>query len=260
MTIIRPKIKLLDEEHQVEILKEAKDILENQGIFLENQEAIEIFEQNGIARDGNHFSIPADVVDKCLKSAPSKITLYDREGKESMTLQKDQIHYDPGSAAIFILDEKTGEIREAISKDFARFSKIVGHLDNIEAQKANYSITFDRNSLTEAVYLDDNAGARGTLSIVDATHPEFTASTSVEGTSVWQPEQYLQTIQYTNDGFEGTITVQGSTTGNDWYDVTSATYSAADSNTHYINAEGLFPYMRLSFNTVAGTVGSILVR
>jgi len=134
MTIIRPKIKLLDEEHQVEILKEAKDILENQGIFLENQEAIEIFEQNGIARDGNHFSIPADVVDKCLKSAPSKITLYDREGKESMTLQKDQIHYDPGSAAIFILDEKTGEIREAVSKDFALFSKIVGHLDNIEAQ------------------------------------------------------------------------------------------------------------------------------
>ena len=146
------------------------------------------------------------------------------------------------------------------TKGQLKLTIIESDLDDIVAQKANYSITVDRNSLTEAVYLDDNAGARGTLSIVDATHPEFTASTSVEGTSVWQPEQYLQTIQYTNDGFEGTITVQGSTTGNDWYDVASATYSAADSNTHYINAEGLFPYMRLSFNTVAGTVGSILVR
>ena len=134
MTIIRPKIKLLDEEHQAEILREAKDILENQGIFLENQEAIELFEQYGISHDDRQFYIPPDVVDKCLKSAPSSITLYDREGKESMTLQKDQIHYDPGSAAIFILDENNGEIREAISKDFIRFSKIVGHLDHIDAQ------------------------------------------------------------------------------------------------------------------------------
>jgi len=134
MTIIRPKIRLLDEEHQVKILKEAKDILENQGIFLENQEAIELFEQNGINRDGHHFFIPSEIVDKCLKCAPSKIILYDREGKESVTLQKDEIHYDPGSAAIFILDENTGVIREAFSKDFIRFSKIVSHLDYIEAQ------------------------------------------------------------------------------------------------------------------------------
>ena len=45
MTIIKPKIKLLDEEHQVEILQEAKDILEHQGVFLENQDAIKLFEQ-----------------------------------------------------------------------------------------------------------------------------------------------------------------------------------------------------------------------
>ena len=134
MTIIRPKIKLLDEDHQSKIFREAKDILENQGIFLENQDAIELFEQHGIAHDGNQFYIPSDLVDKCLKSAPNKITLYDREGNENITLHKDQIHYDPGSAAIFILDEKTGEIREAISKDFIRFSKIVGHLEHIEAQ------------------------------------------------------------------------------------------------------------------------------
>jgi len=134
MTILRPRVKLLDEEHQVKILEEAKDILENQGIFLENQEAIELFEQHGISHDGRQFYIPSDLVDKCLKSTPSKITLYDREGKESITLHKDKIHYDPGSAAIFILDEKTGEIREAVTKDFIRFSKIVGHLDHIEAQ------------------------------------------------------------------------------------------------------------------------------
>ena len=134
MTIIKPKIKLLDEDHLVEILEEAKDILEHQGIFLENQDAIELFEQEGVNRNGNRFYIPPDIVDECVKCAPNEIKLYDREGNESISLQGDQIHYDPGSAAIFILDENSGEIREALSEDFVRFSRIVEHLEHIEAQ------------------------------------------------------------------------------------------------------------------------------
>ena len=155
------------------------------------------------------------------------------------------------------------------SQGHTKLTLIESDLDEIVAQKANYSITVDRNSLTEPVFVDDQAGSRGVIEILDATHPEFNASTGITATfgvgnpthsSRWQPENFLTTIQYTNAAFEGTVTVQGSTTGNDWYDVASATYSTADSSTHYINAEGLFPYMRLSVDTTAGTVGGILVR
>ena len=155
------------------------------------------------------------------------------------------------------------------SQGHTRLTLVESELDEIHAQKANYSITVDRNSLTEPVFVDDQAGSRGVIEILDSTHPEFNASTSVTATfgtgnpthsSRWQPENYLTTVQYTNTDFEGTVTVQGSTTGDDWYDVASATYSTEDSDTHYINAEGLFPYMRLSVDTTAGTVGGILVR
>ena len=134
MRIIRPKIELLDKEHKNLIFEEAKFILESHGIFLENQEAIKIFENNGINHQNNRFYIPSDLVDKCLASVPNEISLYDREGNEHIILKEDQVHFDPGSAAIFILDENTGEIREALSDDFRRFSKIVEHLDYIEAQ------------------------------------------------------------------------------------------------------------------------------
>ncbi|MFX1409251.1 MAG: trimethylamine methyltransferase family protein [Promethearchaeota archaeon] len=134
MPILRPKIKLLDNEHKKLIFEEAKSILETQGIFLENQEAKDIFNKHEIDHKGSRYFIPSDLVDKSLTSVPNEITLYDREGNEHIHLKDDQVHFDPGSAAIFILDENTGEIREALSKDFIRFSKVVEHLKYIEAQ------------------------------------------------------------------------------------------------------------------------------
>jgi len=134
MTILKPKIQLLDKEHRLKIFNEAKDILENQGIFMENEEAIKIFKAQGIQTKDSRYFIPSDLVDNCLKTVPQEIKLYDREGKKYLSLSSDNVHFDPGSAAIFILDENDGEIREAISSDFIRFSKIVEQLPFIDAQ------------------------------------------------------------------------------------------------------------------------------
>ncbi|MFX0040811.1 MAG: trimethylamine methyltransferase family protein [Promethearchaeota archaeon] len=134
MSIIRPKIKILDNQHKEKILEEAKLILENQGIFIENHEAIDLFNQQGINHEGSRYFIPSDLIDRCLKTVPSEIKLYDREGNQHTTLKDDNVNFDPGSAAIFILDDKTGEIREGLSKDFIKFSKIVDQLKFIDAQ------------------------------------------------------------------------------------------------------------------------------
>ena len=43
MTILRPKIELLDKDHKIQIFNEAISILETQGVFIENKEVIELF-------------------------------------------------------------------------------------------------------------------------------------------------------------------------------------------------------------------------
>ncbi|MFW9822212.1 MAG: trimethylamine methyltransferase family protein [Candidatus Thorarchaeota archaeon] len=134
MSILRPDISILDEKHKEQILLEAKQILEIQGIFIENHEAIELFDKNGLNHEGMRYFIPPDLIEKTLASVPNEITLFDREGEECIRLKNDIVHFDPGSAAIFILDENTGKIREGLSKDFIRFSKIVEQLKFIEAQ------------------------------------------------------------------------------------------------------------------------------
>ena len=134
MSIIRPKVKLLDEAHKESILREAKTILENLGVFIENEEAKELMKNQGIKNDGSKFYIPPDLVDKCLSTVPNVIKFYDREGKEALILGDNNVHFDPGSASILILDESSGEIREAQSNDFVRFSKLVEYLDYMDAQ------------------------------------------------------------------------------------------------------------------------------
>lgn len=134
MTIIRPQIKVLDEDYKNKIFNEAKNILETQGVFVENEDAIELFAKNGITHKDSRFFIPSDIVDKCLSSVPNEIKLFDREGNEHINLKNDEVHFDPGSAAIFILDVNTGDIREALTEDFIKFSKVVEQLEYIEAQ------------------------------------------------------------------------------------------------------------------------------
>ena len=131
MGILRPRINVLDEEHKIKIFNEAKDILENLGIFLENDDAKELFNNEGVNHEGSRYFIPSDLVDRCLKTVPNEIKLFDREGKEHITLANDNVHYDPGSAAILYLDENTGTIRNAFEKDFVHFSKVVEHLNQL---------------------------------------------------------------------------------------------------------------------------------
>ena len=47
MSILRPKINVLDREHKNQIYAEAKEILTMKGILMENQDAITLFENEG---------------------------------------------------------------------------------------------------------------------------------------------------------------------------------------------------------------------
>jgi len=136
---MRPTIKILEEELKEKVVNEAMEILEEIGFFVENEDAIEILKYAGIAVDKKtrNAKIPRDIVKKSLKTAPSSITLYDRDGKEVVKLEKDNICFDPGSAALQVLDSETNDIRLGVSKDFIEFTKVVDQLENIQAQSTS---------------------------------------------------------------------------------------------------------------------------
>ncbi len=133
---MRPIITILEEDLKEKVVAEAIEILEEIGFFVENQEAVEILQKEGISVDieKRRAKLPADLIKKSLKTAPSSISLYNREGVQVAQLEGNNVCFDPGSAALNVLDPDTNEIRTAVTKDFIDFTKVVEQLEYIHAQ------------------------------------------------------------------------------------------------------------------------------
>ena len=131
---MRPTISIMEEELKVKVFIEALEVLEEIGVFVENENAINLMRYRGVDVENQRVKIPQDMVKKALKTAPSSIPLYDREGNFVIDLEGENICFDPGSAALNVLDPDTNEIRTAVTKDFVDFTKVVDQLEHIHAQ------------------------------------------------------------------------------------------------------------------------------
>jgi trimethylamine--corrinoid protein Co-methyltransferase len=132
----RPKLELLNEEFIKRIIEEALIVLEKTGIFVENKEALDLFSAAGMKIDDKNqrVFISADLVVNSLSSTPSVIRLFDRTGEKEFIVGNDEVHFDPGSAAVGILDHKTQQQRTAVTKDLVDFVKLTDCLENIHFQ------------------------------------------------------------------------------------------------------------------------------
>ena len=131
---VRPKLNMLDERQVNNIIDEATSILEEIGITVENREAIELLDGAGAKVNGQKVLIPSHIVKSAVETAPSKIVMYSRSGEEAAILEGDNVHFDPGSAALLFLDYENNKIRNAKAADCLKFSKLTNKMDNIALQ------------------------------------------------------------------------------------------------------------------------------
>ncbi|MGA2360985.1 MAG: trimethylamine methyltransferase family protein [Candidatus Aminicenantales bacterium] len=132
----RPKIELLSPELVEKIVDEGLVLLEKQGVFVENQEALKLLAAAGALVDTGTERARLDrkLVLDCLSSTPATITMYDRGGEKSYLVGGDEIHFDPGSAAVSLLDHETQEERKAVTRDLVAFCRLVETLEHIHFQ------------------------------------------------------------------------------------------------------------------------------
>lgn len=132
----KPYLEILDKTLVEEILDEGMDVLEKIGVYMENPEGWDLLTSSNCR--GNlktrRITIPRDVVERAVKTAPSRLTIYSRGGEPALDLSGDNIHFDPGSAAIHVLDGKTLEIRRATARDYVDFTRLTDALPFLKAQ------------------------------------------------------------------------------------------------------------------------------
>lgn len=132
----RPKLELLDRAFVERIVDEGLTLLERQGVMIENPEALRLLGEAGadVDRAAQRARLGRPLIEKCLASTPASITLYDRGGEKAFVVGGDEVHFDPGSAAVTMLDHKTQEERKAVTRDLVDFYKLVETLEHIHFQ------------------------------------------------------------------------------------------------------------------------------
>lgn len=130
---MRPRLQVLDDVLVGRIVDEALSVLEKQGVLIEDEAARAKLCGYGVAADPDDHRVrfPRAVVEKAIATAPSSLTLHDRDGNEAAVLAGDEVHFVPGSSALRVLDRKTQEAREATSRDFVEYVKLADGLKNI---------------------------------------------------------------------------------------------------------------------------------
>lgn len=132
----RPKLEPLSREFIEKIINEALGVLETTGIFVENKETVDLFKQSGMKVDESthRVFITSSLVESSLKTSPSSFKIYDRSGEREFTVGGDDVHFDPGSTAVTVLDHRTGVERKPQTQDLINFSHLTDFLDNIHFQ------------------------------------------------------------------------------------------------------------------------------
>jgi len=130
----RPRLDMLAQSFIEQIISEAMDVLKKTGVLVENEEAVRLLKEAGCDSKGQTVFIKEPIVHQALKTVPHSIHLYNRDGLLAMQLEGDHNHFDPGSAALTILDPKTGKERDPITQDLVRFATLTDALPNFAAQ------------------------------------------------------------------------------------------------------------------------------
>lgn len=171
----RPKLALLSQELIQKIYEEALVLLEKTGIFVENAEAKRLLKSAGMRTDDatERVYLTSRLIEDSLSSAPEVIRLFDRSGAKEFTVGRDEVHFNPGSAAVHLLDHRTQRQRKAKTEDLVNFARVTEVLANISFQSTGL-ISQDVPEVISDAY-------RMYIGLLYSTKPMVTGTFRVEG-------------------------------------------------------------------------------
>lgn len=159
-------------------------------------------------------------------------------------------------------------------------------IEDIDAQKAHYSLEIPVGSFDYPVFVDQNAGARGDMNIVNSILPAFIPSSEISiptgqpfpnlnpdanitttattfYTSVINTEDNpILTLQAHYTDYFGSVVIEGSTiVDGDWYPIETHAYDTEQvTDTFGYTIRGFHPYVRMAFTSNVGVVTNVLAR
>jgi trimethylamine--corrinoid protein Co-methyltransferase len=132
--VLRPRVRFLDDATVKGVVEEAERVLAEVGVFVEHRPAVDLLLASGATLAGGRLRIPPHLVDRALGSAPHEVLLWNRDGDRLVRLGGDEVHFDPGSAAIKVYDHREKRARQATVQDCIAFARLTDRLPAMDMQ------------------------------------------------------------------------------------------------------------------------------
>jgi len=181
----KPKISVLTDAEVDLVHQSSLDILEHVGAYLPSKEALDILANAGahIDYEKSIARIPPNLVEECLRKAPSEFKLFARDPRFNLTLGSGNTYFAVGAGSTLLIDMETDECREANTHDLADMVRMVDGLDNLfvnneivlprdvppEASAQHmWNVLFNNTSKHFELYLGDADGVKDAIRMASA--------------------------------------------------------------------------------------------
>ncbi|MBD3308637.1 trimethylamine methyltransferase [candidate division KSB3 bacterium] len=146
-----PTYRLLADDQIKELHRATLELLENVGVRVMDQEALQLLWDAGCRIKGDLAQFPNWLVEECLHSTPSRITIYTRDGQEAMHLEGRNVHFGLGTDLPQTYDLHTDALRDSCLQDVINAATIADFCDDIDFL-ASFALPHDVP--TNLMYID----------------------------------------------------------------------------------------------------------
>ncbi|MCK5193904.1 MAG: trimethylamine methyltransferase family protein, partial [Desulfobulbaceae bacterium] len=128
------RLKIFTDDELNEIHLATLEVLQKTGLFIEDEEALEIFDGGGVVVDSKKkiVKFPPYLVEDAIRSAPSKLFLAGRNPKNDFVMESNRVGFTNFGEGVFIIDPYTGQHRETTKADVAASALLADYLGEID--------------------------------------------------------------------------------------------------------------------------------
>ncbi len=146
-------LNVLTEDELQEIHLGTLEILKNTGVFVESEEAREIFRIGGamVNETNRVVTFPPWLVEDAIHSTPATFYAYGRIPESDVVLEANRVTFTNFGEGIMFVDPYTGIHRETTKKDVEMASLVIDSLEHIETYE-RCMLSHDKHHLVQALH------------------------------------------------------------------------------------------------------------
>ncbi len=128
-----PNFSILTKDQIKEIHLSTLRVLETTGIRVMDEEALEMLSGAGCRIKNNQVvQFPGWLVEECIRSAPSLVSVYNRKGHYAMQLTGSKAYFGMGTDLLNTYDIETGKLRLSQLQDVVNAAKVADYFKEID--------------------------------------------------------------------------------------------------------------------------------